>query len=362
MLEKLTGIEARYEELNTLMAEGAVDYAKIAEYAKERASLDEIVNVYREYQVLLKDLDGARELLAEPSLAEMAAEEVRALEKKREDVEARLKILLVPKDLRDDKNVIVEIRAGAGGDEAGIFAADLFRMYTRYAEERGWKTEILSANDTGVGGYKEVVFEVKGKGAYSRLKYESGVHRVQRVPVTESGGRIHTSTITVAVLAEMEEVEINIPVNDIKLDTYRANGAGGQNVQKNATAVRITHLPTGFVVTCQDERSLTQNRLRAMSILRARLYDAEAENRQRAEAAERKAQVGTGERSEKIRTYNFPQSRVTDHRIGMSSYNLPAVLDGNIDDFINELAAREQAAKLGGEMMPLTVTADDDDE
>jgi len=362
MLEKLTGIEARYEELNTLMAEGAVDYAKIAEYAKERASLDEIVNVYREYQVLLKDLDGARELLAEPSLAEMAAEEVRALEKKREDVEARLKILLVPKDLRDDKNVIVEIRAGAGGDEAGIFAADLFRMYTRYAEERGWKTEILSANDTGVGGYKEVVFEVKGKGAYSRLKYESGVHRVQRVPVTESGGRIHTSTITVAVLAEMEEVEINIPVNDIKLDTYRANGAGGQNVQKNATAVRITHLPTGFVVTCQDERSLTQNRLRAMSILRARLYDAEAEKRQRAEAAERKAQVGTGERSEKIRTYNFPQSRVTDHRIGMSSYNLPAVLDGNIDDFINELAAREQAAKLGGEMMPLTVTADDDDE
>ena len=362
MLEKLTGIEARYEELNTLMAEGAVDYAKIAEYAKERASLDEIVNVYREYQVLLKDLDGARELLAEPSLAEMAADEVRALEKKREDVEARLKILLVPKDLRDDKNVIVEIRAGAGGDEAGIFAADLFRMYTRYAEERGWKTEILSANDTGVGGYKEVVFEVKGKGAYSRLKYESGVHRVQRVPVTESGGRIHTSTITVAVLAEMEEVEINIPVNDIKLDTYRANGAGGQNVQKNATAVRITHLPTGFVVTCQDERSLTQNRLRAMSILRARLYDAEAEKRQRAEAAERKAQVGTGERSEKIRTYNFPQSRVTDHRIGMSSYNLPAVLDGNIDDFINELAAREQAAKLGGEMMPLTVTADDDDE
>jgi peptide chain release factor 1 len=362
MLEKLAGIEARYEELNTLLAEGASDYAKIAEYAKERSSLEEIVNFYREYQGLLKDLDGARELLADPAMAEMAAEEVRTLEAKREDMEARLKVMLIPKDLRDEKNVIMEIRAGAGGDEAGIFAADLFRMYTRYAEERGWKTEILSANDTGVGGYKEVIVEVKGKGAYSRLKYESGVHRVQRVPVTESAGRIHTSTVTVAVLAEMEDVEISIPEKDIKLDTYRANGAGGQNVQKNATAVRITHLPTGLVVTCQDERSLTQNRLRAMSILRARLYDIEAEKRQRTEAAERKAQVGSGERSEKIRTYNFPQSRVTDHRLGMSLFNLPAVLDGEIDDFINELAAREQAAKLGGELMPVAAATDDDDE
>ncbi|MBM2851168.1 MAG: prfA, partial [Anaerolineales bacterium] len=340
MLDRLAGIEARYEELNRLMADSAGgDYSKIAEYAKERASLEEIVGVYREYRTVLKDLEGARLLLAspDPSMADLAAEEVRELEKRQAGMEARLKALLIPKDPRDEKDVIVEIRAGAGGDEAGIFAADLFRMYTRYAEERGWKTEILSASDTGVGGYKEVIFEVKGKGAYSRLKYESGVHRVQRVPVTESGGRIHTSTATVAVLAEVGEVEIDIPERDIKLDTYRASSAGGQNVQKNATAVRLTHLPTGMVVTCQDERSLTQNRLRAMSILRARLYEMEAAKRQKAEAAERKAQVGTGERSEKIRTYNFPQSRVTDHRIGLSSHNLPAVLDGDLDQFIDEL-------------------------
>jgi len=310
---------------------------------------------------VLKDLEGARLLLDDPSMADLAAEEVRELEKRQAGMEARLKALLIPKDPRDEKDVIVEIRAGAGGDEAGIFAADLFRMYTRYAEERGWKTEILSASDTGVGGYKEVIFEVKGKGAYSRLKYESGVHRVQRVPVTESGGRIHTSTATVAVLAEVGEVEIDIPERDIKLDTYRASSAGGQNVQKNATAVRLTHLPTGMVVTCQDERSLTQNRLRAMSILRARLYEMEAAKRQKAEAAERKAQVGTGERSEKIRTYNFPQSRVTDHRIGLSSHNLPAVLDGDLDQFIDELSARDQAEKLGGSVSKPPDDDEDDD-
>ena len=362
MLDRLAGIEARYEELNRLMADSAGgDYSKIAEYAKERASLEEIVGVYREYRTVLKDLEGARLLLDDPSMADLAAEEVRELEKRQAGMEARLKALLIPKDPRDEKDVIVEIRAGAGGDEAGIFAADLFRMYTRYAEERGWKTEILSASDTGVGGYKEVIFEVKGKGAYSRLKYESGVHRVQRVPVTESAGRIHTSTATVAVLAEVGEVEIDIPERDIKLDTYRASSAGGQNVQKNATAVRLTHLPTGMVVTCQDERSLTQNRLRGMSILRARLYEMETEKRQKAEAAERKSQVGTGERSEKIRTYNFPQSRVTDHRIGLSSHNLPAVLDGDLDQFIDELSARDQAEKLGGSVSKPPDDDEDDD-
>jgi peptide chain release factor 1 len=362
MFDKLAGIEARYEELNGLLAGGPNgEFAKVAEYAKERAGLEEVVAAYREYKTLLKDLDGARELLADPAMAEMAAEEVRQLEARRGPLEDRLRLLLVPKDPRDEKNVIFEIRAGAGGDEAGIFAADLFRMYTRYAEERGWKTEILSANATGVGGYKEVVFEVRGKGAYSRLKYESGVHRVQRVPATESAGRIHTSTGTVAVLAEMDEVEISIPERDIKIDTYRASSAGGQNVQKNATAIRITHLPSGLVVTCEDERSLTQNRQRAMSILRARLYEQEVEKRQKAEAAERKAQVGSGERSEKIRTYNYPQSRVTDHRIGLSIYNLDAVLDGKLDPFIDELAAREQAVKLSGEALPAASGGDDDE-
>jgi peptide chain release factor 1 len=361
MLDRLAGIEARYEELNQLMADGASgDYARIAEYAKERAGLEALVNEYREYKALLKELTGARALLDDPSMADLATEEVRALERRQAEVEARLKVLLIPKDARDEKDVIMEVRAGAGGDEAGIFAADLFRMYTRYAEGRGWKTDILSQNDTGVGGFKEVIFEIKGRGAYSRLKFESGVHRVQRVPITEAGGRIHTSTATVAVLAEVDEVEIDVPEKDIKMDTYRASSAGGQNVQKNATAVRLTHLPTGIVVTCQDERSLTQNRLRAMSILRARLYEMETERRQKAEAAERKAQVGSGERSEKIRTYNFPQSRVTDHRIGVSSYNLPAVLNGELDTFIDELAARDQAEKLSGSLTPVPVIEDDD--
>ncbi len=359
MLDKLAGIEARFEELNRLMAEGASDYSKIAEFARERSESEPIVMAYREYQTVLRDLEGARELLEDPAMAAMAVDEVRTLEARQSALEDKLRMLLVPKDPRDDKNVIFEIRAGAGGDEAGIFAADLFRMYTRYAEDRGWKTEIVYANATGVGGYKEVTFEVRGKGAYSRLKYESGVHRVQRVPATESAGRIHTSTATVAVLAEMDEVEIDVPDRDIEIQTYRASSAGGQNVQKNATAIRITHKPTGLVVTCEDERSLSQNRMRAMTVLRSRLYEQELDKRQRAEAAERKAQVGSGERSEKIRTYNFPQSRVTDHRIGMSNYNLPVVLDGDLDGFIDELAAREQAARLTGEAMPVAADSDE---
>ena len=346
MLDKLAGIEARYEELNRLMAESAEDYSKVAEYAKERSSLEEIVAAFREHKDVLKDVAEARGWLSSEEMKELAEAELPALEQRQAELEARLKDMLLPRDPRDQKSVIVEIRAGTGGDEAGLFAANLFRMYTRYAEGRGWKTEILSQNDTGVGGFKEVVFEIKGKGAYSRFKYESGVHRVQRVPITESSGRIHTSTATVAVLAEVDEVEVDIPPGDIEMDTYKSSGAGGQNVQKNMTAVRLTHRPSGLVVTCQDERSLTQNRLRAMSILRARLYEAEMERRYQADAAERKSQIGTGERSEKIRTYNFPQGRVTDHRIGLSSHNLPAVLDGDIDLFIDELATREQAERL----------------
>jgi len=348
MIDKLAGIETRYEELNRLMADPAQleNYSKIAEYAKERSSLEEIVTRYRDYKDLLKNLADTRALLANDEMKELAEAELPGLEKRQAELEARLKELLLPRDPRDGRNVIVEIRAGAGGDEAGLFAAELYRLYTRYAEGLGWKVSMLSSSESGIGGFKEVIFEINAKGAYSRLKFESGVHRVQRVPVTESSGRIHTSTATVAVLAEVDEVEVEVPEKEVRIDTYRASSAGGQNVQKNATAVRLTHIPTGLVVTCEDERSLTQNRMRAMSILRARLYEMEMEKRQKAEAADRKSQIGSGDRSEKIRTYNFPQGRVTDHRIGVSSYNLPAVMDGDIDLFIDELATREQAEKL----------------
>jgi peptide chain release factor 1 len=276
----------------------------------------------------------------------LANVELKSLRENKETLESQLKSMLVPKDPRDKRNVIMEIRAGTGGDEAGLFAADLFRMYTRYAERQNWQTEILSMHETGIGGIKEVSFMIKGKGAYSRLKYESGVHRVQRVPETESQGRIHTSTITVAVLAEVDDVEIEIPDSDINIDVYKSAGAGGQSVQKNATAVRITHLPTGMVVACQDERSQLQNKQRAMSILKARLYEMEERKRQEEEAETRRSQIGTGERSEKIRTYNFPQNRVTDHRINLSSYDLNGVLDGDIDEFIDELSLEDEAEKL----------------
>ncbi|KPL70048.1 peptide chain release factor 1 [Ornatilinea apprima] len=348
MLEKLQGIENRYEELTRLMGESAEDYQVMVEYAKERADLEPVVNKAREYRQTIKHIEEARELAQseDGEMRDLALLDLEELSPKAEQLEKEIKGMLVPKDPRDDRNVIMEIRAGTGGDEAALFAADLFRMYSYYAENRRWKIEIISENETGIGGLKEVIFLVKGRGAYSRLKFESGVHRVQRIPATETQGRVHTSTVTVAVLAEVEDVEIDIPENDIKIDVYKSAGAGGQNVQKNSTAVRITHFPTGLVVACQDERSQLQNRLRALSILRARLYDMELEKQQKEREDARRSQVGTGERSEKIRTYNYPQSRVTDHRVNISSYNLPAVMNGAIDEFIDELSLREESDRL----------------
>lgn len=348
ILEKIIGIEARYEELNQMLMEVGDDYQRAAELGIERAEIEPLVMKAREYRQALSRLEEARELQTseDDELRLLAEAEVADLQPQVENLEKEIKSMLLPSDKRDQRNVIVEIRAGTGGDEAAIFAADLFRMYNRYAERQRWSVEVLSASEIGVGGYKEIIFMVKGKNAYSRMKYESGVHRVQRVPVTESQGRIHTSTATVVVLAEVDDVEIDIPESDIRMDVYKSAGAGGQNVQKNATAIRLTHLPTGIVVQCQDERSQLQNRLRALSILRARLYEIEEEKQRQVKDETRRMQAGTGERSEKIRTYNYPQSRVTDHRINVSSYNLAAVMDGDIDQFIDELATRDEAERL----------------
>lgn len=348
MLGKLEKIEKRFDEITQEMArpEIASDYVKLAEYARERAELEPLVSRYLEYLGVLGQIEGAKVLLRDDEMAELARTELGELEPRSEALFSELKRMLLPHDPRDQKNVIVEIRAGTGGEEAGLFGAELARMYMRYAENHNWKTEILSSNETGIGGYKEVVFEVEGRGAYSRLKYESGVHRVQRVPVTEASGRIHTSTATVAVLPEMDEVDVQIDPNDLEVETYCSSGPGGQHMQKNATAIRIIHKPTGIVVTCENQRSLTQNRQQAMTVLRSRLYLLEEEKRQAERDQERRSQVGTGERSEKIRTYNFPQSRVTDHRIGLSSYNLAAVLNGDLDMFIDELATSEEAEHL----------------
>ena len=351
MLARLDTVEARFDELTRLLADPDVaqDYEKVAEYAKERADLEEKVNIYHRYRKIETEHAAAEEMLTDEDedIRVMAEEELVRLEAEQERLEQRLRHLLIPKDPRDERNVIVEIRAGAGGDEAGLFAADLLRMYTRYAERQGgWKTELISENRTGIGGFKEVIFTVQGKGVYSRLKFESGVHRVQRVPVTESSGRIHTSTVTVAVLPEVDDVEIHIDPKDLETDTYGSSGPGGQHMQKNETAVRITHTPSGLVVSCESERSLTQNKLRAMSVLRARLFEIE-QAKQDAEIDEaRRSQVGTGERSEKVRTYNYPQNRVTDHRVGVHSYNLPNVMDGDIDEFIDALALDEQTRRL----------------
>ncbi len=349
MLEKLAAIEKHYKELGKELMEVGDDYKRAAEIGKERAEMEAVVDKARAYRQLLQQIEDAETMAADEKdseMRELAEMELAELQPKVSELEEEIKLLLVPKDPRDDKNVIMEIRAGTGGDEAALFAADLYRMYTRYAEKQGWKTEIMSQSNIGIGGLKEITFLIKGKGAYSKLKFESGVHRVQRVPSTESQGRIHTSTATVAVLAEAEEVDIEIPAGDIRIDVYKSAGAGGQSVQKNSTAVRITHEPSGLVVACQDERSQLQNKLRAMSILRARLYEIEEEKRRAERADARRSQVGSGERSEKIRTYNYPQSRVTDHRINHSSYNLAGIMEGNIDEFIEELTTRDEAERL----------------
>ena len=351
MLERLEALEERFEELNRLMAdpELAQDYEEITQYAIERSELEERVMSYRTYRDVLEEIAATEEMLhdEDPAIRDMAQEELHRLVERREALEDGLRRMLIPKDPRDDRDVIMEIRAGAGGDEAGLFAAELLRLYTRYAERQPkWKTEMISESRTGIGGYKEVIFAIKGRGAYSRLKFESGVHRVQRVPVTESAGRIHTSTVTVAVLPEVDEVEVKINPGDLEIDTYGSSGPGGQHMQKNETAVRITHKPSGLVVSCESERSLTQNKLRAMSVLRARLYEIERQKQHSEIDEARRSQVGTGERSEKVRTYNFPQNRVTDHRIGMNSYNLPAFMEGEIDEFIESLALDEETRRL----------------
>ena len=351
MLEKLAHVEERYEELNTVLSDPdiASDYVRANEYAQERAELEEVVNTYRRYRQVQEELSDTRSLLQEnlgSEMSELALEEIASLEDEAEDLEQELRAFLLPKDPNDEKNVIVEIRAGTGGEEAALFAGDLYRMYSRYAENKGWKTQILSSSSTGIGGFKEVIFLVEGKGAYSHLQYESGVHRVQRVPLTESSGRIHTSAATVAILPEMDEVEVTIAPEDLRIDVYRSAGHGGQGVNTTDSAVRITHLPTGLVVTCQDERSQLQNKLRAMGILRARLYDMKQSKQMAQVEQARRSQVRSGDRSEKIRTYNFPQNRVTDHRIGLTSHRLEGILDGELDEFVHELASADQATAL----------------
>ncbi len=351
MLEKLAEVESRYDEIESLMGDPAiaVDFERVAELAKERSSLQAIVDAYRQYQKQKHDLDGARELLHsadDPEMRDMAQEEVAELEASSTQLLEALRMMLLPKDPRDGKNVIVEIRAGAGGDEAGIFAGDLMRLYTRYAESNRWKVELLDINEQGNGVFKNITFQIMGEGAFSRLKYESGVHRVQRVPSTESQGRIHTSTATVAVLAEMDEVDVQLNMSDVETQVFRARGAGGQSVNTTDSAVRLIHKPTGVVVEMQDERSQLQNKLRAKQVLIARLYEAEVERQRSQREAERRGQVGSGDRSEKIRTYNYPQGRVTDHRIGYSNFNLPGVMDGDLDTFIDQLATQQQAEAL----------------
>jgi peptide chain release factor 1 len=351
LFEKLRQIEERSEELARALADPKL-YGSPAEYArlrKEHADTQAVVERFQEYREVLRRLGETRELLsddADAELRELARAEITDLEARQATLETELKGLLVPRDANADKNVFVEIRAGAGGDEAGLFAADLSRMYTKYAERQRWKIEIMDASPTGVGGVKETILSIQGRGAFSRLKFERGVHRVQRVPVTESSGRIHTSTVTVAVMPEAEDVEIRVDEKDLRVDVYRSSGPGGQGVNTTDSAVRITHIPTGLVVTCQDERSQIKNRAKAMRVLKARLLERAQGEQQAAIAADRRSQVGTGERSERIRTYNFPQTRVTDHRIGLTLHRLPAIMEGDLDEIIDALIAAEQAERL----------------
>jgi len=351
MYDKLKIVEQRYNELTEEISKPEViaDQANWRKLMKEHGSIEEIVNKYKEYKQVKADIDSAKEMLNDKELHELAQMEIVTGEEKLLSIEEELKILLLPKDPNDDKNVIVEIRGGAGGEEAALFAGVLFRMYSRYAERHRWKVEIMNDNPTGLGGYKEVVFMISGAGAYSKLKFESGVHRVQRVPETEASGRIHTSTVTVAVLPELEDVEVEINPADLKIDTYRSSGAGGQHVNKTESAIRITHMPTGIVVACQEERSQIQNRERAMTMLRAKLFEVQEEERNKKLASDKKMQVGTGDRSEKIRTYNYPQGRITDHRIGMSVFQFENFLNGDIDELVDSLIAADRAEKLKGE-------------
>jgi peptide chain release factor 1 len=351
MLDRLNFIENKYEELSRRISDPSVmaDQKEWQRLCKEHADLEIMVNKYREYKKTVEDIEANKEMLnedLEAELKEMVQEEIKELTQKEEELRQELRILLLPKDPNDDKNVFIEIRGGAGGDEAALFAANLFRMYTRYAERHRWKVEMMSLNETDIGGFKEAVFMVRGQSAYSKLKYESGVHRVQRVPDTEASGRIHTSTATVAVLPEVDEVEVNINPNDLRIDVFRSSGHGGQSVNTTDSAVRITHMPSGIVVSCQDEKSQLKNKEKAMKVLASRLYEIAQAERSAGIAEDRKSQVGTGDRSERIRTYNYPQGRVTDHRIGLTLYKLDSFLDGDIEEMIDALITEDQAKKM----------------